>query len=236
MTRPWEDPRVVAGMTRQLAGRRDDLDRGASRLGWKVAFGAPASLVLMEISAPLVGYLTDATLVESGATIATGDWTAGVIEFEVAVWMGSDLGPDAAPDEARAAVSAVGAAIELADVDLAPIDAGAVEEILAGDIFHAGLVLGAPDASRSGLDTTGLLARISVDGGPLATVADLTALTGDHGRILTAVADTLAANGEQLRSGDVVITGSVVPPVPLVRGRLYEFALEPLAPISVWMA
>ncbi len=233
MTAPWNDPRVVAGMSRQLARRRTALDGGARHLGWKVAFGAPASLERMEITAPLVGYLTDATLVEPGATISTGDWTAGVIEFEVAVWMGSDLGPEATPAEARAAVTAVGAAIEFADVDLAPIDAAAVEEILAGDIFHAGLVLGAPDASRSGLDTTGLHARISVDGEPLTTVDDLSALTGDHGRIVAVVADTLAACGLGLRQGDLVITGSVVPPMPLERGRRYDFALEPLRRVSV---
>ncbi|MFC2176994.1 hypothetical protein ACFLRH_01110 [Actinomycetota bacterium] len=47
------------------------------------------------------------------------------------------------------------------------------------------------------------------------------------------MASTLAAAGEHLRAGDVIITGSVIPPVPLGEGREFAFALEPHEPISI---
>ncbi|MGA7272854.1 MAG: hypothetical protein WB239_17415, partial [Acidimicrobiia bacterium] len=134
MTAPWEDPRVVAGLDAQLQVRRRMLDGGAGHVGWKVGFGAPSALELMQITAPLVGYLTDATVLDSGTEVDTSGWERGVVEFEVAVYLGEDLGTVTSADDARAAVSAVGPAIELANIDL-PLEASSVTEIVAGNIF-----------------------------------------------------------------------------------------------------
>jgi 2-keto-4-pentenoate hydratase len=232
MTAPWEDTRVAAGLRRQLTTRRRVLAEGAAGIGWKVGFGAPASLDLMDITAPLVGFLTDATVSPSGARIDTSGWIRGVVEFELAVYLGADLGPGASLDEAGAAISAVGPAIELANIDL-PIEASGVEDIVAGNIFHEGVVFGAPDEGRAGLDITGLVARILVDGEQRATTTDLQAITGAYPLIVATVANTLAANGMTLRAGDLIITGSVVPPIPVTDGTEFTFVLEPFAPISV---
>jgi len=208
------------------------LAAGARSVGWKVGFGAPASLALMQITAPLLGFITDSTVLESGATVAATGWDRGIVEFEVAVRLGQDLGPGSSAAQSRDAVSAVGPAIELANVDL-QVAATGVEEIVAGDIFHVGVIYGAMDADRAGLDITGLVARILIDGVERAATADLQATTGDYARIVTTVADTLAANGETLRAGDTIITGSVIPPIPVTEGREFTFALEPFEPISV---
>ena len=232
MNGPWDDPRVSAGLKRQFAMRRQMLAAGARSVGWKVGFGAPASLALMQITAPLLGFITDSTVLESGATVAATGWDRGIVEFEVAVRLGQDLGPGSSAAQSRDAVSAVGPAIELANVDL-QVAATGVEEIVAGDIFHVGVIYGAMDADRAGLDITGLVARILIDGVERAATADLQATTGDYARIVTTVADTLAANGETLRAGDTIITGSVIPPIPVTEGREFTFALEPFEPISV---
>ncbi len=214
---PWEDMRVRAGLGRQLAKRRRMLEEGASAVGWKVGFGAPSALELMQITAPLLGFMTDATVLEPGATVDTSSWTRGIVEFELAVYLGEDLGPAATEEEARAAISAVGSAIELADIDL-PLQAAQVEEIVAGNIFHQGVILGSPAQDRAGLDISGLAARILIDGEERIATTDLQAITGSYPWIVTTVADTLAANGEVLRSGDVIITGSVIPPIPVAEG------------------
>jgi 2-keto-4-pentenoate hydratase len=229
---PWEDDRVTAGLARQLAYRKRMLDEGAAAIGWKVGFGAPAALQLMQITAPLLGFLTDSTVYESGSNVDTSKWDQPFIEFEVAVYLGKDLGPGASRDEAQAAIRAVGAAIELANIDL-PIGPENVEEIVAGGIFHTGVVFGEPDDDRAGLNISGLSARILIEGTERAFTDDLQAITGNYAGIVTTVASTLAAAGERLRAGDVIITGSVIPPVPLGEGREFVFALEPLEPISI---
>jgi 2-keto-4-pentenoate hydratase len=228
----WEDPRVRAGLTRQLAMRQRMLEAGVAAIGWKVGFGSPSALELMQIRAPLLGFLTDATLLESGTLVDITGWQRGIVEFEVAVYLGEDLGPGASDEEAQAAVSSVGPAIELADVDL-PIGAESLEEILACDIFHKGVILGAPDEDRAGLAVGGLVARILIDGREATTTENLQEITGAYSSIVATVADTLAANGEVLRKGDVIITGSVVPPIPATEGTEFAFALDPFGPITV---
>lgn len=232
MSSPWDDSRIAAGLSRQLVSRASMLETGAVSIGWKVGFGAPAALELMEITAPLLGFLTNATVRESGSRVDTGNWERGIVEFEVAVYLGEDLGPGASTDRARAAISAVGPAIELANIDL-PIEAAGVEKIMAGDIFHQAVIFGPPHRDRAGLDITGLTARIIIDGRERASTADLEAITGAYPWIVTTVADTLAAHGERLRASDVIITGSVIPPIPVTEGTDFVFALDPFDPISV---
>ncbi|MGI9647216.1 MAG: fumarylacetoacetate hydrolase family protein [Acidimicrobiia bacterium] len=228
----WEDPRVEDGQPRQLRLRSDLEASGATPIGWKVGFGAPASLDLMQISAPLMGFLTDATVLQTGAQVEAGHWERGIVEFEVAVYLGQDLGPGATESEARAAIAGVGPAIELANIDLA-VDAAHVAEIVAGNIFHKAVILGPPDEGRAGLDITGLVARVNVDGNEVASTDQLEAITGPYPWIVTTVANTLAAYSQLLRRGDVIITGSVIPPLPVGQGSQFEFILEPLEPLAV---
>ncbi len=47
------------------------------------------------------------------------------------------------------------------------------------------------------------------------------------------IADTLAEAGEGLRVGDVVITGSIIPALPIGPGETVEFRLGSAAPVSV---
>lgn len=235
MTAPWEDPRVGAGLERQLARRRGLLDVGAKPIGWKVGFGAPASLELMQITGPLLGFLTDATVLPSGAEVEVAGWERGIVEFEVAVYLGRELGAEASEGEAAAAIEAVGPAIELANIDL-PLEAERVPDILAGDIFHEAVIFGKPDPARAGLDISGLWARVLIDGEERAATGELQAITGRYPWIVATVANTLAAHGERLVEGDVIITGSVVPPIPVGEGSEFTFVLEPFPPLSVVVA
>ena len=71
----WQDPRVVRGMQAQFETRRKRLDGGDESLGWKVGFGAPAMLQLLNISAPLVGFLTRNARVQSGESVSFAGWS-----------------------------------------------------------------------------------------------------------------------------------------------------------------
>jgi 2-keto-4-pentenoate hydratase len=227
-----DDPRLVAGMTSQLGARAHMLANGAGHVGWKVGFGSPASLQAMQIDHPLVGFLTGATVVANGDGVDVTGWVRGVVEFEIAVQLGSDLPGGRSAAEARAAVAAIGPAIELADIDLA-LEPSRVESILAGDIFHKGVSFGVLDHGRAGLDTSGLVGRIIIDGTERSVNEDFETTTGDYGTVVQTVADTLAATGEMLREGDLIITGSIVAPIPVGEGEVFTFALDPFAPISI---
>lgn len=232
---PWDDPRIRAGFLRQLARRRGELVEGAVPIGWKVGLGSPGALERLEIGAPLPGYLTDRTELADGDEVDVAGWRKGLIEFEVAVWMGETLGSGTTPADARRAVRALGPAIEVADLDIEPAP-GVVEEILAGNVFHRGVLLGDADGARAGIDLDGLEASVEVDGERLASTDDLQAITGRYEEVVATVANTLASFGEHLVAGAVVITGSVIPPVPLESGSTFVFALGDHPPLTLHRA
>jgi len=227
------DPRILRGMAVQLGRWRERLGAGERPLGWKVGFGSPEAMQKLAIKAPLIGFLTDKALVETGATISLAGWSKPAAEPEIAVHMGRDLPAGADRDTVRAAIAGLGPAIELADVDRPPKD---VEHILAGNIYQRGVIVGPRDASRAGGMVDGLHGHIARNGGAFAQTSDPQALTGDLIDIVRHVADTLAAFGETLRSGQIIITGSIVPPLWVEAGEEIAFKLDPVGSVSIRFA
>ena len=137
--------RIARGTAAMLALRRARIEDGARPIGWKVGFGSPAAFELLGTDRPLVGFLTDRSVVDDGATVPVGDWTTPMLEPEIAVHLAHDVEGDATHDDVRAAVGGLSAAIELADVDVTPADP---EPILAGNIYHRHVLLGPVDEDR----------------------------------------------------------------------------------------
>ena len=206
----YYDSRVLRGMEKMLEARQKRLDAGEKPIGWKVGFGAPASLKSLELEMPLVGFLTDAVLQRTDSTLSLASWTKPAAEPEVAVYLKEDLSVEVDKQTAQEAISAIGPAIEIADVNFPPKD---VEEILAGNIYNRYVILGKSDTSRTGCDLDGLVGKVYRNGQEMTTVTDLQALTGNFVDIVQHVANLLLSMGQMLRAGEVIITGSIVPPL-----------------------
>jgi 2-keto-4-pentenoate hydratase len=230
----WDDPRVVRGMRAQLALRRERIAAGDKALGWKVGFGAPAMLEQLGIAGPLVGFLTQNARVQSGATVSLVGWSKPVAEPEIAVHIGRDLAAGADAPTAAAAIAGISPAIELADLDAPPEDP---ERILAGNIYQRHVVLAGAGPARHGGSADGLVCSVIRHGKEFAKTSDPQANTGEWIAIVRHVADVLAANGETLRAGEIIITGSVVPPLVLEPGEnAIAFEVEPLGNVAVRFA
>jgi 2-keto-4-pentenoate hydratase len=186
------DARAVATLERQLGRRRAALDAGAEHVGWKLGVG-DAERIGDEIA---VGHLTTTTLHAPGATF-TADTAALHADAEVAFLLGRDLGPDADEADARRAIAAYAAALEIVDLGNAGDGADAV---IATNIFHRAVAFGPPG---SALPDTG---RLIVGGETRASGS----VSPDLAARLCAAARLLGAVGESLQAGDRVITGSVV--------------------------
>jgi 2-keto-4-pentenoate hydratase len=234
MSHAIDDPRLIAGMTRQLEARRKRLDAGEAPLGWKVGFGAPAVLARLGIAKPLVGFMLQSGRVEPGATVALRGWTKPIAEPEIAIHFGRDLRGDVGADEARAAIAGLGPAIELVDLDRPADD---VETILAGDIYHRHVVLGPTGSAYAGAKLDGLTGRVYRRGAMVESPSDLEANTGGLIDIVRHVAHLLDGFGEQISAGEVLIAGSVVLPVILEPDEdNFAFELAPIGRISVGFA
>jgi len=222
------DERIAAGMRDQLAVRDERLRGGARQIGWKVGFGSPAAAAALEIDRPLVGFLIDGGLVLDGATVPVAGWAVPMLEPEIAARMARDVVPGARWADVRDAIGGLSAAIELADVDPPPRD---VRAILAGNIFHRNVMLGPVDRERR--TAQGIAARVVIDGEQAAQTDDPAKLAGELVEVVRLTAELLEICGERLRAGEVVITGSVVPPLPVAPGQRVQVDLAPLGTLTV---
>ncbi len=219
------DERVARGMAAQLRRRDRELADGAEALGWKVGFGTPAFLSKLEIAGPLVGYLTDRSPIATGERPSVTGWSNPMIEPEIAVTLQSDLPGGGAPADWRDAIGTLGPAFELAELDPPPEE---VERILAGNIYHRRVLLG--DSAAAEPDRLG--ARVVTADGAQA-VEDPQELTGEVVAIVGHVADLLAEFDLLLTAGEVVICGSIVPPISVAPGDRVGYELEPLGRIDI---
>ena len=230
MNKSIDDPRILHGMEKQLQHRRDRLNAGEKAIGWKVGFGALSALERLQIEAPLIGFLTEKTLLPSGETVSITGWVKPAAEPEIAVYMGKDLVGRVDREFAQAAISSIGSAIELADVNFPPDD---VERILAENIYNRHVILGHPDPSRAGCRLDDLEASVFRNGIELARTYDLQALTGDIIDIVCHLSNLLSVLGERLRTGEIIIAGSIIPPIWIEPNDRINYTLEPMSMITV---
>ena len=224
------DLRILNGMRTQLELRKARLDAGAKAIGWKVGFGTPAAMKNLGTDAPVIGFLTDTVLLPSESIVGIAEWTRPAFEPEIAVYMGADLAADADRETARAAIAAIGPAIELADVRFAPED---VTAVLADNVFNRHVILGRKDTSRAGCALDGVVGHVFKNGEEIAVVDNPQAATGDLIDIVRHVADVLEVLGERLREGELIITGSIIPAIILAGGEEIRYTLDPIDTLSV---
>jgi 2-keto-4-pentenoate hydratase len=218
-------------MQAQLDLRRQRLEGGDKPLGWKVGFGAPAMLKLLNITGPLVGFLTLNARVQSGGNVSLAGWSKPVAEPEIAVHIGRDVPAGVDRATAEAAIAGVSPAIELVDLTAPPEDP---EPILGGNIYQRHVVLAGTGPARAGSAADGLTCRVIRRGSEFARTSDPQANTGEWIDIVRHVADVLAAFDERLRAGEIIITGSVVPPLAIEPGEdALAFEVEPVGRVAV---
>jgi 2-keto-4-pentenoate hydratase len=210
------NPKIESGTQAMLALRDARLSAGEEPLGWKVGFGSPAAFERLGTDRPLAGFMTHAGLLPDRATVDIGAWANPHLELEIAAYIGED-----------GTIAGVSAAIELVDTHPVSTDP---DEILRGNIYHRHVILGPVDHDKhDGEGVTGALLR---DGEEIASAANPAAATGEIVGVVRGIAELLGRFGAMLAPGDVVITGSVFPPVPVEPGH-YEVELPPLGTLSV---
>jgi 2-keto-4-pentenoate hydratase len=209
-------PAVVRGLTAQAARLRLRTDAGEARAGWKVALNDPRVQRALGIGAPVIGYMTSATVLPDGARHSLAGATRPAIEPEVAIHVG---------EEGR--IDGLGAALEVIDVDLPIEDLGA---ILERNVFHRAAVLGSPVADV--IDLTGRTARMTRGDGEETTI-DVAEAALDPAEAVRLVSGYLEAVGDTLSAGDVIIAGSLVPAVPLGGDEQVTLEIDGLGSVAL---
>ncbi|HJS86748.1 MAG TPA: fumarylacetoacetate hydrolase family protein, partial [Acetobacteraceae bacterium] len=186
------------------------------------------------LSGPAGGFIAAAGLHESGAVLRHGDFIRPGVECELAVRLARDLPPGPCTrDQAAEAVEAVMAGIELVENRYGDLKALGTPALIADRVFHAAAVLGAEVAAWREIDLAGLAGRIAVDG-----VVAGAGVGGDLlGHPLNCLAwlagSELAAAFGGLRAGQVVMLGSVTPPIWLEAPAAISVTFPPLPAVQL---
>ena len=218
--RNLDDQRVLDGMSAQGRRRADLLAGGARAVGWKAGLGTAAAMEKVGTGAPVAGFLTDATRVADGASVALDGWTTPTFEPELAIRVDADVAADASLDDVASAVGAIAPAIELVDLE-PPDDLAAV---LTGNVFHRVYLVGAWTPA-TGADVAAARLEVAIDGKPRAAQVDPAAALGDLVEVVRSIAAQAALAGAGLRAGELVITGSAIPAIALDGGETLTVTL-----------
>lgn len=205
--------------------------------GHKIALTSPQMRAMVGLNSPIAGRLHARQLVGGPARVRARDYRRLIVEFEIGFRMGLDLPPRSSPytlEEAGAAVATAMPALELADdraADYATLAARALE-LAADNAWNEGAVLGAPVADWRGLDLAALRGTATINGEPVGEGYGADAM-GNPLAALQWVANHLAARGQGLRRGDIVISGSLVTSKFPVAGDRVHFDAGPLGAVDL---
>jgi len=198
--------RFAPGMARQLERLREALANGMPRRGWKVGINVPEVLSRLDLPHPGVGWLDGRRVFPAGATLELRSGAPLHVEPEVAVCLSQAVPPRCSASIARSYIASVHPALEI--VDYGKPNSG-LDDVVAHCMFHDATVLGPPaplEAARD-LGHRWPLLRVGL-GRSDPPRSDL--VPPDFGELVAFVAAYLAAFGQSLETGDLLLSGSYI--------------------------
>jgi 2-keto-4-pentenoate hydratase len=199
--------------------------------GLKIATTTKVMQQLMGIDHPCGGMIYANTVHMSPASLDRTRFMHVVVECELAVRLGRDLPAIGRPltrDDVLAAVAAVMPAFELIEDRNADYKTTDARTLIADNAWNAGIVLGPAVAPPAGTSLDGLTGALSINGKPAHA-----GKTDDPLGALAWVANLAIERGRPMTKGMVVITGSVIPTLPINAGDTFRFELAGLGAVEM---
>ena len=212
-------------------GRLAETDGGGIG-GFKIAYTNAIMRERSGIAAPCSGLMMRSKIRDSPAALSAADYVRPGIECEVAVGIGADLPASGAPYTLAAvsdAIAWLAASFELVD-GRAAADSETQDPALkaiATNISNAGAVLGACVTDWRGVDLAASHGAMRVNGEVVGEGYGRDVM-GHPLEPLAWLANSLAARGESLKAGQIVLTGSFAPPFTLKAGDAASVYIEGL--------
>lgn len=208
------------------------------RIGYKVACTTKVMQDYLGILSPCSAGLFAAGRHDRRAALDAGRYARIGVECEIAVLIGRDLAPEAAPftrEAVAAALAAAMPAIEIVDDRYVDWRTTPAPTLIADDFFSAGSVLGDPVSPSVLADPARLVGVTVIDGveAGRGTGADV---LGHPLNALVWLADHLAARRRTLREGEVVLLGSLVETKWLARGNRADVSIAGLGSVALSVA
>jgi len=198
--------------------------------GLKIAVTTKVMQELMGIDHPCGGMIYARNVHAAPHKLEMGRYMHVVLEFELAVRVERTLAKKATPwsrEEVRSEITEVMPAFELIEDRNAVYKETRPTTLVADNAWNAGIVLGKPVKVPASLELNGLAGHLKTPAGVREGRTD------DPMGALAWCANLAADRGRPLEAGQVVITGSVIPTLPIAAGETFRFELEGLGSIEI---
>jgi len=203
--------------------------------GFKIGATGRRMQEYLRVDAPIAGFMPANTVHQGHPTLRYGDYIRPGVECEVAVSLRADLPPGPCSlEQALEAVGAFFAGIELVENRYTDALALGAPMLLADQMYHAAAVVGAPgDQDWHELDLTALRGSITLSDGSGDTGITSDLLGHPLKGLAMLAASPLAAAFGGLRAGQVIMLGSVTPPIWLTGPTTVKVQFPPLPTVTL---
>lgn len=181
--------------------------RGEIRTGYKMGLTSRAKQEQMHVSTPIFGVLTNKMAVANNDTILLTSLIQPKIEPEIAFILGKDLKGRVSPEAALAACSGICAALDIIDSRYIDFKFTLID-IVADNCSAGGYVLG-PIIKPAGIELADLSMSIKINGS-IAKQGSSSAILGNPVNSLVMLAEMLDEQGEYIKSGSIVLSGTSI--------------------------
>lgn len=200
--------------------------------GYKIAYTTIVMQERVGASQPVFGRILSDSVYQSPASLAVGNYVNLAVECEVAVKMRSDLivGPDGVNRESLfEVIEYLQLAFEIVDIRKSVAENSLIQAI-ATNIHGAGVVLGTPVIDWQELDIPSAKCELKLDGISVGTGLG-SDVNGHPVEPMLWIAKAINSMGGSLKKGDIVITGSMIPPVEVKSGMRVSLEMDLLGEI-----
>ncbi len=223
---------LAAGVREQIHAWRNRQAAGKPRGGWKVCVNDPGMQKKLGLERSFVGCLDGSRELASGDRWIVGEGSMLAVEPEFAIRFSADVPPQPGPEDIRAAIEGVAAAIEVVDWKNAKPD---LMSIAASSSCHAGYVVGElrPFAD---VPAIGGGCPLFLRGEEVLGVPDPALVPADLLELVAGVVEFLTRHGESIQAGDWLLCGACTSPARVEAGDSVEADFATLGSVRVEFA
>jgi 2-oxopent-4-enoate/cis-2-oxohex-4-enoate hydratase len=217
----------------QLAIVARKLEReGVRHVGKKIGVTSEVVQAMFSVDQPDFGHLTSEMMLRDGDTVPTERMIQPRAEGEIAFVLKKDLrGPGLEPADVLAATDCVKACFEIVDSRIRDWKIK-IQDTIADNASSGMLVVSEGAVSPNKVDLLGCRMRLEKNGAVVGTGTGAASM-GSPAAAMAWLVNTLGARGITLGAGEIVLSGSLGPLVPAVRGDRMHLAIEGIGECSV---
>lgn len=213
------------------AVQRVHRDASGPLVGWKLGVTSRAKQRQVGVHEPIRGFLSGEDALDLGEPLQVGGYIQPRTEPEIVFVLGRDLaGPSTTAAEVLAATASVAVGIEVLDSRFLDYRF-TMPDVVADNASAARFVVGTP-VSPAGFDLR-LVGVVLEKNGEVVATASGAASLGHPAAAVAWLVRSLAADGEGLQAGQLVLSGGLTVAVPVAAGDCVVASIDRLGSVEL---